>query len=913
MKKAAMNQSPNIPIDPPHSLGSVARQVTRKRLKKPMVVLVSFAIALLFLLVWLVINSVEDAASLTKNSAMLPVLKALEPSMEIKEADPQSFFPDLKDRRILLSPATRFITVKLKDSDTAEPVLSAEALLTIKPEDDAREGKPSAEKQDTGNEENDPVPSHLVFEDGDAYRAHGNPDDEGLLLLDVPHHLSGPGYMAITAPGYKRKAIPLSIPEETSLDLGAVYLEVEWSICGRVTDLAGNPIMGAEVMGEKRRNYIRKGELIKETIKHTKTTDAEGVFVFSSKDDPRDYWYPETIRAGAAGYATRFVDRVDEKPLPIVIPLDEGRTVRGRVVWSLDGSGIAGVPLMCQGQESQKTTVLETVTDEEGRFVLSGFPAQESTLGVHISRKRRSPDLVIDFPTDINDMGDIVVEGPVTVDVTVIEEGTNSPVQGAEMSSGVYRGFNFKSLFTDEYGRANVTGIPSGVGFAFSARAHGYYRDRNKTKKIITGRSGSHHSLELTLVKKPVTPEKFVVSGKVIDRRGCPVPNAEISLHSETRDHYRSNDKGHPEGFGIPLKFCQSVEMADESGAFEIPMEDSRWIRTIEVKHPRYAPFRADGVFLNETGDQEITVTLNDIEEWFYGRVRTDEDSPVNGASVEIQYRCVEGKENGSNPAKFHYWATSHSNGFFALPYLAGMKFSLQARKESEKSKPLTGSSETELMPGASCAELVLSTTTKDNLYMNFSCTRSSRAPLKNFFVASGGVNSYVKTDSRGEASWEHLQNRTYCVSIYGKHRVIGIYGVGINPTPEKDLYYSFELIPGRFVELKATLSFNGKLSEQQADSMELKFEELNEDQWESPAIRIENDDGIVWTRSIFKNVVYINAETGDPVVSFMTYLYEGSFRLKLSAPGFQKVLSEPFVIIDHPDALHLNFTLYSL
>ncbi|MFH2000530.1 MAG: hypothetical protein ABIK28_12665, partial [Planctomycetota bacterium] len=353
-------------------------------------------------------------------------------------------------------------------------------------------------------------------------------------------------------------------------------------------------------------------------------------------------------------------------------------------------------------------------------------------------------------------------------------------------------------------------------------------------------------------------------------------------------------------------------EMADKSGAFEVPMDDGHWIKTVVVKHPRYAPFKTDGLFLNETHDQEITITLNDIEEWFYGRVLTDQDAPVHGASVEIEYRSVEGKENGLNH-RFNYRATSDSTGFFAQPYFTGMKFTLKARKEREQSKLLTGFSEKELVPGTSCAELVFST--KDNLYINFSCTRSSGKPLVDFHITSGGVKPSGVTDSRGKVSWEHLENRTYYANIFGPHKVIGVFGVGINPGSQQDRYCCFEMIPGRFVEVRAALSLAGKASEEQAGSMQLQFEEQRGDQWESPATLIPSirNKRIEWERRIYQEKVYIDVETGCPVVTFTTYLYEGIFRLKLSAPGFQEKLSEPFAISEHPDTLRMSFTLSSL
>ncbi|MFH2002085.1 MAG: hypothetical protein ABIK28_20595, partial [Planctomycetota bacterium] len=60
---------------------------------------------------------------------MHSVIAIMDPSLEIKEVDTQSLSLHLKDPMISLSPAMRFIMVKVKDKDTAEPVLSAEGLF----------------------------------------------------------------------------------------------------------------------------------------------------------------------------------------------------------------------------------------------------------------------------------------------------------------------------------------------------------------------------------------------------------------------------------------------------------------------------------------------------------------------------------------------------------------------------------------------------------------------------------------------------------------------------------------------------------------------------------------------------------------------------------------------------------------
>lgn len=907
----------------------VLLQSSRSKPKKHFTIIASLVVLSIALTVSFIKVLADDNGFLTEIRAMSTDESKLSPRIPIKQIDVQPsallLSSHKKDSMVPFSPEKRFVKAKVQDKDTDEPILLTEALITLKMGGESRDGESlhaggeqqaekkvieSNEIEETIDSTHVSEPCYSVSEKNGSYTGLGIiTGDDGTVHFEMPDDLSGSGYVTMSAPGYKMKTLPVSVSEGEYLDLGVVYLEEEWNIYGTVTDHSGNPIADAEVTGSCSRSCFRKSELVEETIEHQKKTDSEGNFSFSSKDDFRDQWFPQTIGAKAAGYQTRFIDKVKEKTLPIEIALAEGRNIRGRVLWSFDESPIAGIRLICLEKKCRNATLLKTVTDKEGRFELSGFPAQDSALAINISHPTRSPDLVVTVPKYTNEIGDIVVEGPVSVGVTVVEKGSDNFVNGAKVHSGPI-GFNFKTQFTDDLGCTIFTGIPSGKEFDFSARAHGFFIERKNNKKIITGTPGSRHDLEISLKKVRVVPEKFTVYGKAVNKLDNPISNAEIKLCSYSGESvlYPSERKNRSGASDRKRQRCNSCGITESSGSFEIRMNDQRCIETIIAEHPRYAPFRMDGTFLNGTSDREFSITMKEIDEWFYGTVNTDEESPVSGASVEIEYRYFEGKECGLDH-RYNYTATSDSSGIFALPYFPMMKFTLAAWTHEDKSRRLAGFSDEELVPGTHCVALVLST--KDNGYLNFECRRASGEALVDFYIGVENAGTEV-TDYQGKAGFKNLVNQTHYFSLHDPHSIIGMYGYGINPLKDKDRKYKLELVPGRFVEVDTMMCIDDQRTDLQPTTITLVFEEQRGDTWVEAAdkIRDVNDNMIEWKRRIDKGDVYTDAITGDLAVSFVTFLDEGVFRVKLNADGYQEVLSEPFTITEHSETLQLNFNM---
>lgn len=215
-----------------------------------------------------------------------------------------------------------------------------------------------------------------------------------------------------------RFELPLSSPSTDaampeSLDVAAVatgWLPAVWrraapgdeivlilprgvTLSGRVRDLDGRPVGGAEVC------WRYEG-----TRRHTATarSAADGTFRFADvvvmRSSERDEQGLPWLDVRADGYATltlmawgnlRELDRDDYE---CDLWLMRGATARGRVIDLATGAPIAGADVWLEPWDDDVPTTLHTISARDGTFVLAGLPAWGVTLagqyGPDLSRRR---------------------------------------------------------------------------------------------------------------------------------------------------------------------------------------------------------------------------------------------------------------------------------------------------------------------------------------------------------------------------------------------------------------------------------------------------------------------------------------------------------------------------------------------
>lgn len=161
---------------------------------------------------------------------------------------------------------------------------------------------------------------------------------------------------------------------ETRLE---VVLDRAQRVWGRLVDPDGQPPRDAKVVARyvtdtSSRNHGGKIEV-----------DAEGAFAFH-----RELASKTRVQVQAKGFrqAERILEPLPEAGWPKEIalgeiPLDRGRTLRGRTVDVSTGAGVAGVEVKSTVYRKEGRSLVldqqEALTDDDGRFELSGLPPEE--------------------------------------------------------------------------------------------------------------------------------------------------------------------------------------------------------------------------------------------------------------------------------------------------------------------------------------------------------------------------------------------------------------------------------------------------------------------------------------------------------------------------------------------------------
>jgi protocatechuate 3,4-dioxygenase beta subunit len=196
-----------------------------------------------------------------------------------------------------------------------------------------------------------------------------------------------------------------------------------------------------------------------------------------------------------------------------------------RMTW-LSGALIAGPPhLPLPRVPDEGTTQQGTfVTDEAGRFRLSGLPSGQLELRVrHPEQVMTGPGTISLEPGQTREDLILRMRPGCTAQVRVVDD-RGFPLSNAEVTAYDTRDILLERMAVTKDGYAQISGLPS--NFRLEATAEG------TVPRVVEGwaRLGGRVELEMSL-----PPADSELRGQVIDRNGTGIPDAEITARAVTR------------------------------------------------------------------------------------------------------------------------------------------------------------------------------------------------------------------------------------------------------------------------------------------------------------------------------------------------------------------------------------------
>ncbi len=210
-------------------------------------------------------------------------------------------------------------------------------------------------------------------------RPAGAPNPDGSFVISTTSTAAelNRAELEFAAPGHETKRIPLRALQETTErdSVFEVELFAERTIRGRVTDLEGRGIGGAEVSltrGRVGRGIDSEGGL--ETINQwsragSTTSGASGDFEFRTFD--ADQYSVEVRASGFSGPVVRTIENVDLRK-EWTIQLKPSTGMRGRVLFA-DGTPAAGAEVSFYSNVT-RTAGIHLTTDDRGEFASDETP-----------------------------------------------------------------------------------------------------------------------------------------------------------------------------------------------------------------------------------------------------------------------------------------------------------------------------------------------------------------------------------------------------------------------------------------------------------------------------------------------------------------------------------------------------------
>ncbi len=375
---------------------------------------------------------------------------------------------------------------------------------------------------------------------GDPIALSLRTDDEGRFAAD--HILAAPGYAVVVRHSPWREVVlrGLGVSRDRTTDVGRIRLGAAVRLRGEVVDAAGRPVSRAkvQVLPDRSRSDridllrgLRELDQMAEPLGEAATA-RDGSFVVADVLPGR-----YVVRVSAPGFATAFRPGVwitpDEVAPCLCVVLDPGAGWTGRVT-DADDRPVAGarvVAVAVAGKRAGGMERLETRSDEDGTYRLDSLiPGVTYFVEAWSAGFAPSGRLA---PASGDPHLDFVLGASGRVEGMVTDATTNAPICDAEVAllAGAGDAISPLTSVTDTAGRYVFASVEPGIVLWFAVKAPG--------RPAWSFRAGTEHAYRVaagqtTLIDAPLDGG-VVAEGRVVDRRGRPVPWATVALADPKR------------------------------------------------------------------------------------------------------------------------------------------------------------------------------------------------------------------------------------------------------------------------------------------------------------------------------------------------------------------------------------------
>ena len=275
--------------------------------------------------------------------------------------------------------------------------------------------------------------------------------------------------------------------------------------------------------------------------------------------DVPDFWRVRNKQSLSASHSARIEVAAGQATEEVQLKVGRGLVVRGRVL-DADGQPIFAAVVRATDRFQRKEHEKQSVTDDDGRFELAGFPPhEECTIEiVDDDRGLRGTAKVAEEPhagaNRVVELGDIALRGTGTVVGTVLGDG--KPLAGVQVSlifqidrdgrteleSGTDR------VETDSAGRFRFETVEAGRRVSAYANVDGFTSQGTMSHALASGQ-------ELEIPPIELKSRGAFVAGIVVDPDGKPVAGATVSAMERSGGSISFGRGGPPKPTGSDGQF----------------------------------------------------------------------------------------------------------------------------------------------------------------------------------------------------------------------------------------------------------------------------------------------------------------------------------------------------------------------
>jgi protocatechuate 3,4-dioxygenase beta subunit len=337
--------------------------------------------------------------------------------------------------------------------------------------------------------------------------------DSAAVLPQIRAVAIVPGYAATTSEKFALNKVPSRIDIRLSRGL---------ELAGRVTLADGQPVENASIVAAEARAGDENGALSValsyNTLRAWTTSDKDGQFAIRVQDQPH------TLGIWKEGFAGTNVSNVRAGDRNIVVTLDRGHTISGKLIGGTASTRSGQVTASSQNRDA----FARTTVDGAGRFTIPNLPAgayvvryQDEQSYAEVIAQAPSDDVTLELPERRNLTGKVVDEsGSPVATFSVSQRSENFYIPEPEAKSVTAESGEFSIAAT--VGECTVTVSSPGFG--------------TSEQRVIV----SEHTPPLTFVLKRAR----MVTGRVTDPSGAGIANVTIEVEDSNRNHAGTDESG---------------------------------------------------------------------------------------------------------------------------------------------------------------------------------------------------------------------------------------------------------------------------------------------------------------------------------------------------------------------------------